>query len=127
MAEVTEGVTEGVGAEDSASFYQWCADEAKKINSDGCTVVDEWNQPCCWEHDLGCHYGKDPRDAFRIALTGLPQTDGGIEWYLAKKMSRREADKRFAACNFKRSQDLAGFVRSGLRYLGVRIGSLWPF
>lgn len=113
----------GVGREDPASLYvEWIKSEAQKINSDGCTAVSEWNKWCCFEHDLGCHYKKDPRKAFELYLYGLSDV-----WAMAPEMSRREADKRFAKCNLSNARDLVGFVRTGIRYIGVRIGALWPF
>jgi hypothetical protein len=109
----------GVGGEDTASledrYWAWVKIEAQKINSDGCSKSKDWQVHCCYEHDLACHYGKDPRKA---VLTG---------WANAPKISRRDADKAFTGCNLKYSKGFVGTTRSLLRYLGVRIGSLWPF
>lgn len=120
--------TERVGTEDGASlkdrYYQWCQAEAYKIGSDGCTLVSEWNQPCCYEHDLGCHYLRDPRKAFEFYLYGLKDY-----WAISPQISRREADKRFATCNLSRSSVKRPweFARSVVRFVGVRLGSFWPF
>ena len=96
-------------------YIEWVKKEAAKINSDGCTAVSEWHQWCCFEHDLACHYGKDPRKAIIVG------------WDAAPNLSRREADKRFAACNFKMSRNAWEYIRTGARYIGVRLGALWPF
>lgn len=105
-----------------AAYYAWCTAEAKKINSDGCTAVSEWHQQCCFEHDLGIHYKKDPRAAFALAIQGIPNP-----WDLAPELSRREDDKRFAECNFKFSKSWKDKLRTGVRYIGVRLGAFWPF
>lgn len=96
--------------------------EARKINSDGCTAVADWQIWCCWEHDLGCHYGKDPRDAFKRFVAGDP-----AYWINAAPLSRRDVDKLFTACNLRKSRGFFGTARSLIRYIGVRIGAAWPF
>jgi hypothetical protein len=101
-------------------FYLWCEAEARKINSDGCTAVSEWHERCCFEHDLACHYGKDPRAAALAASKGVPNY-----WEVAPKLSRRDADKRFAGCNFHMSRNPLEYLRSGIRFLGVRLGALF--
>lgn len=101
----------GVGAQESTSFNEWVKLEAQKIGSDGCSVVSEWQHQCCLEHDLACHYGKDPEVAFASG------------WENAPKMSRKEADKRFWRCN-RQGTGVWGKFRADLRYLGVRIGAL---
>lgn len=123
-----------VGAQESPSikdqYYLWCEAEARKINSDGCTAVSEWHKRCCFEHDLACHYGKDPRDAFKIWASEHGDNDSGWPlnpWPVAKPLSRRDADKRFAACNFSMSRNPLEYARSGIRYIGVRLGAFWPF
>lgn len=112
---------EGVGGEDPASLYaEWVREEAQRMNSDGCTAVSEWNQWCCFEHDLGCEYLKDPKDAFRLWQSGEQ-----LYWTMAKSISRREVDQRYALCNFRNSQGLVDWSRTGVRYLGVRIKGIW--
>lgn len=98
-------------------YKKWVETEAAKINSDGCSVVSEWHQWCCFEHDLACHYGKDPREAIKVG------------WENAPKLSRRDADKRYAACNLAMSSPKKPweYLRSVGRYIGVRLGSFWPF
>jgi hypothetical protein len=96
--------------------------EAIKINSDKCTFATDWNVWCCYEHDLACHYAKDPRDAFERARAGYPNY-----WQVAKELRRKDADKRFWQCNRAKAPSLAGRLRSDVRYLGVRLGALWPF
>lgn len=124
-AETTEAQG-GVAAEDgcsSESGYQvWVVTEARIIKSDGCTKSRDWNLWCCYEHDLACHYGKDPRDAFRHFKEGAPDY-----WLRAAYFRRRDADKRFWQCNRKAAPALVGKIRSDIRYIGVRIGALWPF
>lgn len=110
-----------VGGEDAA-FIDWVVAEAALAKSDGCTAVSEWNQWCCFEHDLACRYGKDPRVAFKLWQYGLADP-----WTCAPSLSRRDADKRFAACNWRRSKGLIDRTRTGVRYIGVRLGALWPF
>lgn len=125
-----------VSAAQVAAYRQWVRAEAQKISSDGCTAVSEWHRDCCYEHDLACHYGKDPRVAAQLAFQRLPDY-----WLQAPYLARRDADKRFAQCNIATSWDdykkdkgflqtfklIGNVTRSGLRYVGVRIGALWPF
>lgn len=119
-----------------AAYRAWVRVEARKIGSDGCTAVSEWHQDCCLEHDLACYFGRDPRLAFQLAVKGFQDP-----WAMAPVLSRRDADKRFAGCNvsstWEEYQNDKGFLqtfkmvgkmaRSGVRYVGVRLGALWPF
>lgn len=107
------------GPEDGA-YYKWITSEARKIGSDGCTKASEWNQECCYEHDLACSTGRDPHDAYRLFCAG-----GENVWEYAVKLSRRQADKRFKSCNMDRSGPL-GDIRSIIRFIGVRIGAWLP-
>lgn len=97
------------------TYEEWVIKHAKRINSDGCTAVSEWNHWCCLEHDLACHYGKDPREAYKVG------------WKDAPPLSRAEADKRFWKCNREASPTLWGKLRADIRYLGVRLGAVTFF
>lgn len=113
-----------------AAYKRWVESEAQKIGSDGCTLVSEWHQWCCFEHDLGCHYLKDAKKAFEIYLKTSSQGLGVDPWALAPEMSRRQVDKRFAECNLASAKGLKDKLRAGVRYIGVRIGAWipkWPF
>lgn len=98
------------------SYKEWVVEEAAKVSSDACTFARDWNVWCCYEHDLACHYGKDPREAFRLG-----------SWLEAPYLRRRDADKRFWRCNRTLEPSLWGRVRSDFRFIGVRLGDLWPF
>lgn len=95
------------------AYREWVAKEAAKIGSDGCTVVSDWDLPCCWEHDLGYHYKKDPRSAYVLGWSGAAQ------------ISRAEVDARFRDC----MRSMSGWYnpRPWIRWIGVRVGGafLW--
>lgn len=105
------------------NYWQFIAQEAEAIGADGCTGVSEWHRECCLEHDLACHYGKDPRSAYDKYKYGSWVVEGDW-WYLAEDMSRRQADYAFATCNYEWSATHKGRIRSFFRFLGVRIGAL---
>jgi hypothetical protein len=75
-------------------YRQWIREQAKLINSDGCTKALELKQDCCFEHDLFYHYGRDPRDAF-----DLHQKGHSDPWENAKKMRKVTADWRLGQCS----------------------------
>jgi hypothetical protein len=102
------------------NYWQFIAREARLIGSDGCTKVSEWHQECCFEHDLSCHYGKDPR----LAYAWYCLNSDGDYWQRAGVLSRRQADYAFARCNYQWSASKIGKVRSFFRFLGVRVGAL---
>lgn len=104
------------------TYWQFVETEAKAIGSDGCTGVSEWHKECCWEHDLCCHFGKDPRDAYRLYCEDHRYPREAI-WQLTDDMSRRQADYAFAKCNLEWSPTRKGKLRSIGRFLGVRIGA----
>ena len=89
--------------------------------SDKCTCALDWNVWCCYEHDLACLFGKDPRSAYRL-------WKGGEEhyWEKASVLQRRPADRRFWRCNRRHAPSFWGRVRSNIRYIGVRIGAFLP-
>lgn len=100
-------------------YWDWVAKEAKRIDSDGCSCVSEWHEPCCFEHDLACHFGRDPLSAYLASLAGSANP-----WLDAKEMPRRKADVMFGECNARMSgKNPLGWVRSGVRFLGVRLGA----
>jgi len=103
----------------AAPYYDWIRAEAARLHSDGCTGVSEWHQECCFEHDLACLFGRDPVDAYQRA--SWRQKD---PWSVAKEMSRAEADKMFAVCNFEHSSGGGGYLRALVRYWGVRLGAM---
>lgn len=128
---MAEPVAETVGAQESASledkYWLWVKAEAAKIGSDACTHAKDWNVQCCYEHDLACHYKKDPKSAFQAYLKGFGMLGKDDVWFYAKNMSRKEADKAFTGCNLKYSKGPVDKARSFIRYIGVRIGAYWPF
>ena len=90
-------------------YKKWLAIEARAIGSDGCSVVNEFKQHCCHEHDLAYYWGRDPRVAFHIG------------WLDAPRVSRGQADNYFAACNADGVEG-NGPVRGFVRWIGVRLG-----
>lgn len=99
-------------------YWDWIRAEATRINSDGCTGVSEWHHICCLEHDLACHFGRDPRSAFDKMLKGSDNP-----WLDAEHQTRRQSDLTFARCNYQRSESAGAFFRTTVRYLGVRFGA----
>ena len=107
------------------TYWQFIEEQARYLGSDGCTVVSEWHRECCFEHDLACHYKKDPRSAY-AHYTYFPGADEPSDWWaLADPMSRREADYAFARCNYDWSYNTQGRIRSFIRFLGVRLGAFF--
>lgn len=102
------------------SYWKFIEDEALTRNADGCTGVSEWHQPCCFEHDLACYFGKNPRSAYAFYCAD----PGCAYWVLASPMTRREADYAFGICNWEWSPTKGGKIRSIIRFLGVRLGAL---
>lgn len=102
-------------------YGEWLVSQAKAIKSDGCSRVADINLVCCYEHDLGYYYGRDPREAYRL----VPQS-GPASWSLAAKISRSEVDARFRDCNLK--MDPVWFDGDAyLRWVGVRLGGWWAW
>lgn len=98
-------------------YRTFIIEEALLASSDGCTAVSELYQWCCFEHDLAYRYGKDPRDAYRLAKQGSL-----TYWLAAGKIKRSEADSRFKRC-IQEHSPLGRFSPvSYWRWLGVRIG-----
>jgi hypothetical protein len=102
------------------SYWAFIVREAAHVNSDGCSCVSEWHEYCCFEHDLACHYGKNPRSAYAHYCN-----DETCDfWGRADSMGRRKADYMFGDCNYQWSPNKVGKVRSFFRFLGVRVGAL---
>lgn len=92
-------------------YKEWVRAEAKKINSDGCSVVFEINNFCCYVHDLEYYYGRRAAHAFHVG------------WDNADKITRIDADLEFRKCNqehsrFRISSPLAAWRWAGVRVLG---------
>lgn len=125
-------------------YWSWVKAEAKKINSDGCTVVSklyrlidkayklvkktdkhisEAYKVCCGEHDLAYWYAKDPRSAYRL-YRDVPDSN---YWYFADTVDRSEADKRFRSCIQIRSKLGKASPVSWVRWLGTRAGGWKPW
>lgn len=86
-------------------YEAWLKEVAMLNQFDGCTGVSEVYRICCLQHDFAYHSGFD---ALSVYL-GSPQ-----------KLSRRQADAQFKACNqeesfMKRWSPIALF-----RWIGVR-------
>lgn len=105
------------------NYSDWVRLEAARIKADGCTGVSEWNHECCLEHDLACHYGRDPRSAYLLykVQTGRPRSN---PWVDAKRLGRRRADYAFLRCNEGKARSPVGGLRAFVRFLGVRVGAL---
>lgn len=104
------------------AYKEWIASEAKAIGSDGCTVVSELFQWCCFEHDLAYTWKKDPRRAY-----ALHRSRDKNPWNNAPPISREEADLRFRECIQKGSHFGKLSPVSWIRWVGVRIGGLWAW
>lgn len=75
---------------------------AKALGSDGCTLVDEWLQDCCFEHDVHRRTG--------LTINGMP-------------ISVIESDYVYRHCMEQRVSLRFLHPRSWLRWAGVRIGA----
>jgi hypothetical protein len=67
-------------------YWDWVREEARKINSDGCTKGLQIGECCCLEHDLSFHYGRDPQEAFKVG------------WAAAPAISFMRTNLRFVGC-----------------------------
>ncbi len=79
---------------------------AEALGSDGCTLVNEWNQDCCLLHDIMVRTEQD--------MDGNPVT-------------RAEADMLFWECNRQRAFLRLSWLdpRSWARFVGVELGAWW--
>lgn len=79
------------------AYWQAITDEAKRRGSDGCTVVKDFHQVCCYEHDI--HWNG-------TRLDGTP-------------ISRAQANREFRQCIQSRSKLGRFSPLSWLRWVGV--------
>jgi hypothetical protein len=100
------------------TFWNWVRSEAAVISADGCSgPAAGFHIECCYEHDLGYFYAKDPRDAY------LKFRGGAVDpWADAKPVSRRDVDARFRRCLQQRSTAGKYSPLSWWRWVGVRMG-----
>lgn len=106
-------------------YKDWVVNEALNIKSDKCTFALDIHAWCCYEHDLGCSYGKDPRNAFTHYLAGeVGLGPVGDSWTHAIPLSRSAADARFRRCLQKHSKLGKFSPMSWWRWVGVRIGAV---
>lgn len=108
------------------TYWQWVRNEAAAIKSDGCSKALDWNLDCCFEHDLGCEYLKDPHDAYFIHLAN-PDWPRDKVWLHAKILRDGDRDARFRDCNRERAGKLGiiGRARAWVRWIAVRCGAAW--
>lgn len=98
-------------------YWEWVRSAATLTDTDGCSKVSGFNVECCYEHDLGYRYAKDPRDAYVRYRNDEPD-----EWLHAKPITRAEADRRFRKCHQARSKFGRYSPMALWRWAGVRIG-----
>jgi hypothetical protein len=79
-------------------YWNWVGSQAALIDSDGCSVVSGLHVSCCFEHDLGYYFARDPRDAYLKELCGSLDP-----WLDAKPIDRATVDARFRRCQQNRS------------------------
>lgn len=105
-------------------YWDWVRQEARFINSDGCTDVPDFHRDCCLQHDLAYHYGRNPRSAYQRYIRDVkpkPKLKRDIYWSGATAFTRAQADKQLRQC----IQDDSPFgkwdLMSWWRWLGVRL------
>lgn len=84
----------------NAAYWEGVRARANELESDGCSVVTEAFQQCCFEHDIAYRTG--------ARLDGTPIT-------------RREADARFRQCMQLRSRFGKVSPMAWWRWAGVRL------
>ena len=99
-------------------YWDWVKGEAALIDTDGCSGVTGLRIECCFEHDLGYYYARDPRVAYRYWRFG--QQD---YWEKAPEITRMTADARFRRCLQNRSRSGRWSPMSLWRWIGVRVGA----
>lgn len=109
-------------AERKYLYWNFIAHESKLIESDGCTKVVDFRRECCHLHDLAYHYGRNPKDAYRLYLDDEPEY-----WADAARITRGEADLMIKQCYHDKStiNGFSPFVWT--RYWGVRLGGWWAW
>lgn len=104
----------------STAYWRLMVELAWDMNSDGCTVVNEWHQMCCLEHDV--HYRTGRRHMVKIVSWDGP--DPVYALVEAERISRRWADRRFRDCmevQGGRLNDMRAWARwAGVRVIGYR-------
>lgn len=100
-----------------ATYWEWVRSEAALIDTDGCSAVSGLDVECCFEHDLGYYYAKDPRDAYRES-----RYTGSYTWVDADPITRGEVDRRFRVCLQNNSKFGRWSPMAIWRWLGVRVG-----
>lgn len=98
-------------------YWNWIRSEAALVDTDGCSAVTGLKVECCFEHDLGYWFARDPRDAFRRFREGALDP-----WGEADRITREEVDRRFRRCLQTRSTLGRWSPMAIWRWLGVRIG-----
>lgn len=99
------------------TYWNWIKSEAALIDTDGCSGVTGLRIDCCFEHDLGYYYAKDPHDAYIKYRGGLLEP-----WLHAKSIDRAGVDARFRKCLQNRSALGRWSPMALWRWAGVRIG-----
>lgn len=102
----------------AAPYWEWIASEAALVGTDGCSAVMGFKVECCFEHDLGYRYARDPRDAYRLYRAGNELHC----WDIAATIDRGEVDGRFRQCLQNQSKLGRWSPMALWRWLGVRIG-----
>jgi hypothetical protein len=102
----------------SPCYWDWVRSEAALIDTDGCSLVTGLKIECCFEHDLGFWYARDPRAAYRAARHQLIDP-----WLTAPSIDRAEVDRRFRSCLQNRSRLGRWSPMAWYRWLGVKFGS----
>ena len=101
-------------------YWEWIRSEAALIGTDGCSAVMGFHVECCFEHDLGYYYARDPRDAYRKSYD--PDIAPNEEWLHADPIEREEVDARFRSCHQNRSKFGRWSPMAIYRWLGGRGG-----
>ena len=99
------------------SYWEWVADEAALIRTDGCSKVSGAYRRHCLVHDLSYYYAADPVSAYQGYVRGDPQY-----WARAIAITKAQADAVFR--RGMQSDSPAGFFSplAAWRWLGLKIG-----
>lgn len=81
------------------TYYDWLREEARLINSDGCSGVTNAFEICCLQHDLEFFYARSATEAFRWWQRGRRDY-----WIIATPITFEAANKHFRACHFRESR-----------------------
>lgn len=91
--------------------------KAAKLGSDGCTAVSEWNQRCCFQHDIHYRTGH----LWKLHLRLDPEIGPVYSLQRGNCVTRKMADQIFYQCNRTHSPGKLGHLRAKARHWGVRI------